>query len=58
MKLSLFTLFALFTDGPFYFVVPYFILNFQKTTFDHMKAAVFLGDGFGATPKMSKRNLI
>jgi hypothetical protein len=49
--------FALFTFGPFYFVVPHFILNFQETNFDHVKAG-FLRDGFGATPEMSKQNLI
>jgi hypothetical protein len=58
MKLSLFTFFALFTFGPFSFVVPHFILNFQETTFDHVKLAGFLGDGFGTTLEMSKLNLI
>ena len=54
MKLSLFTFFALFTFGPFLFVVPHFILNFQEITLDHVKAVGFLGDGFGTTPEMSK----
>ena len=46
--------FALFTIGPSCFTVPNFILNFQEITLDHVKAVGFLGDGFGATPEMSK----
>jgi hypothetical protein len=38
--------------------VPNFILNFQETALNHVKTAGLLGDGFGATPEMSKRNLI
>lgn len=38
--------------------MPRFILNFQETALNHVKTAGLLGDGFGATPEMSKRNLI
>jgi hypothetical protein len=30
----------------------------QETALNHVKTAGLLGDGFGATPEMSKRNLI
>lgn len=30
----------------------------QETALNHVKRAGLLGDGFGATPEMSKKNLI
>jgi fatty acyl-ACP thioesterase B len=30
----------------------------QETALNHVRTAGLLGDGFGATPEMSKRNLI
>lgn len=35
-----------------------FLLFVQETALNHVKTAGLLGDGFGATPEMSKRNLI
>lgn len=32
--------------------------HLQETALNHVKIAGLLGDGFGATPEMSKRNLI
>jgi hypothetical protein len=51
-----------FTDivpGVFFFLPGLqFLLLFQETALNHVKTAGLLGDGFGATPEMSKRNLI
>lgn len=33
-------------------------LFLQETALNHVKTAGLLGDGFGSTPEMSKRNLI
>lgn len=33
-------------------------MNFQETALNHVKTAGLLGDGFGSTPEMSRRNLI
>jgi len=30
----------------------------QETALNHVKSAGLLGDGFGSTPEMSKRNLL
>ena len=39
-------------------MIPFIFHWLQETALNHVKTAGLLGDGFGATPEMSKRNLI
>ena len=34
-----------------------FVLVWQETALNHVKTAGLMGDGFGSTPEMSKKNL-
>lgn len=34
-----------------------FVLVWQETALNHVKTVGLLGDGFGSTPEMSKKNL-
>jgi hypothetical protein len=44
-------------SGPLLTVFLSFLVLFQETALNHVKGAGLLGDGFGSTPEMSKRNL-
>ena len=36
----------------------FFFFGLQETALNHVKTAGLLGDGFGSTPEMCKKNLI
>ena len=37
---------------------PHPVMYVQETALNHVRSAGLLGDGFGATPEMSRRDLI